>query len=109
MIDVVFLLLVFFMLASRFGVDVQINLPLAGASSKPYQGPPRLVEVLPDTVKLNGLATPMDTLLADLGTMMLSHSDAIILRARQDANLQRVVQVMERLSDAGYETLVLVE
>ncbi|CUK07362.1 Biopolymer transport protein ExbD [Shimia thalassica] len=109
MIDVVFLLLVFFMLASRFGVDVQINLPLAGASNKPYQGPPRLVEVLPDTVKLNGLVTPMDALLADLGTMMLSHSDAIILRAREGADLQRVVQVMERLSDAGYETLVLVE
>ncbi|WP_093321438.1 ExbD/TolR family protein [Shimia haliotis] len=109
MIDVVFLLLVFFMLAARFGMDVEIDLPLTAASEKPYQGPPRLVDIAPDTVRLNGAATPMDALLADLGTMMLSHDDAIILRARDGAQLQRVVSVMERLTDAGYETLVLVE
>ncbi len=43
MIDVVFLLLVFFMLAARFGHDVEIDLPLSAASTTPYQGPPRLV------------------------------------------------------------------
>lgn len=45
MIDVVFLLLVFFMLASRFGQDVAIDLPLGVASDRPYQGPPRLIDV----------------------------------------------------------------
>lgn len=109
MIDVVFLLLVFFMLASRFGQEMEINLPLAAASDRPYQGPPRLVEVHPESVRLNGVDTPVDALLAELGTMMLSHSDAIVVRPRNDADLQRVVDVMQRLADAGYETLVLVE
>ena len=49
MIDVVFLLLVFFMLAARFGQDVVIDLPISAASDKPYEGPPRLIDVLPDT------------------------------------------------------------
>jgi biopolymer transport protein ExbD len=109
MIDVVFLLLVFFMLAARFGQEMEIDLPLTAASDRPYEGPPRLVDIAPETVRLNGQVTPMQTLLADIGTMMLSHSDAIILRAREGAELQRVVSVMEQLSDAGYETLVLVE
>jgi len=109
MIDVVFLLLVFFMLASRFGHDVAIDLPLSAASDRPYEGPPRLVDILPEGVRLNGIEMELETLLPELGAMMLSHSDAIILRARGEADLQRVVAVMEALSSAGYETLVLVE
>ena len=42
MIDVVFLLLVFFMLASRFGVETVISLPLASGGGS-YSGPPRIV------------------------------------------------------------------
>ena len=109
MIDVVFLLLVFFMLASRFGQDMEIDLPLSAAADRPYQGAPRLVEVRPDTVSLNGVSTSLEDLLGQLGTMMLSYSDAIVVRPREAADLQRVIDVMGRLADAGYETLVLVE
>ena len=109
MIDVVFLLLVFFMLASRFGHDVVIDLPISAASDKPYEGPPRLIDVLPGAVRLNGVEMAMPALLPELGTMMLSNTDAIILRPREAADLQRVVAVMEALAKAGYDTLVLVE
>ncbi|MCW9043937.1 MAG: biopolymer transporter ExbD [Pseudopelagicola sp.] len=109
MIDVVFLLLVFFMLAARFGHDVEIDLPLSAASTTPYQGPPRLVDVLPDTQRLNGIAMKMDALLPELGALMVSNRDTILLRARDGADLQRLVDVLTRLADAGYETLVLVE
>ncbi|WP_243612761.1 ExbD/TolR family protein [Shimia aestuarii] len=109
MIDVVFLLLVFFMLASRFGHDVEINLPLSASSETPYEGPPRLIDILPDAVRLNGVEMELATLLPELGALMLSHDDAIILRAKDKADLQRVVSVMESLAEAGYETLVLVE
>jgi len=47
--------------------------------------------------------------LPEIGLMMLSHTDAIILRPRDKADLQRVVEVMEALAGAGYETLVLGE
>ncbi|MGJ8530069.1 ExbD/TolR family protein, partial [Maritalea sp.] len=49
MIDVVFLLLVFFMLASRFGMDMHIPMQISGAGSG-YSGPPRLVDVRPETL-----------------------------------------------------------
>ena len=47
MIDVVFLLLVFFMLASRFGSEEALPLPLAGGGGT-WSGPPRLVEIPAD-------------------------------------------------------------
>ena len=109
MIDVVFLLLVFFMLASRFGAEVAIDLPLAAASDKPYSGEPRLIDIRPEGLSLNGREMTADALLVAMAPMMLSHDDAIILRAREEADLQRVVEVMELLTSAGYETLVLVE
>lgn len=109
MIDVVFLLLVFFMLAARFGQDVEIDLPLTAASENPYEGPPRLIEIRPDGLRLNGIDINITDLPTELDTLVLSRSDAIVLRPRGKADLQRVVTVIEALSKAGYQTLVLVE
>lgn len=108
MIDVVFLLLVFFMLAARFGQDMVIDLPLAGQGGA-YSGPPRLVDVLPAGLRLNGVETTPEALAASLQSMMTSPGDTIILRAGDDAPLQRLITVMDGLSAAGFTTLVLVE
>ena len=54
MIDVVFLLLVFFMLVSRFGQLDGVPLALAGGAAPGWSGAPRLVDVRPDGLSLNG-------------------------------------------------------
>lgn len=110
MIDVVFLLLVFFMLASRFGIDMEIPLNLAGQGAEQgYSGPPRLVDVTPEGVRLNGQPTQIEPLIAQLETLTDSKSDVIVLRSRDGADVQAVVGVMQALSAAGYDRLVLVE
>ena len=109
LIDVVFLLLVFFMLAARFGQDVEIDLSLSTASDKPYLGPPRLIDVMPEGLRLNDTEMTFETLLPEVAALMQSPTDTIILRPRDNADLQRIVDVMEALTGAGYETLVLVE
>jgi len=108
MIDVVFLLLVFFMLASRFGVEQVMPLPLAGGGDG-YSGPPRLVEVGPDGIRLNGHPVAADGLGAALAPLTETRADTIILRGEGEATLQDVVSVADRLRAAGYATLVLVE
>ncbi len=108
MIDVVFLLLVFFMLASRFGIDQAIPLPLAGAGQG-YSGPPRLVEILPEGLMLNGMDTTPEELAPKLTEMTEAPTDTIILQGRDGANLQRVVDVTHMLNAAGFATLVLIE
>ncbi len=111
MIDVVFLLLVFFMLASRFGADTIIELPLAGAtaSETPYQGPPRLVDIAPESLALNGAEIGEAALPDSLAALMQAPEDTVILRPRDGAGLQRVVGVLEALRAAGMTNLVLVE
>ena len=108
MIDVVFLLLVFFMLASRFGVERAMPLTLAGGEAA-YSGPPRLVEVSSDGLRLNGMPVTAQTLGASLTPLMQSPDDVIILRARGGADLQALVAVMDMLTASGLTRLVLVE
>lgn len=106
MIDVVFLLLVFFMLASRFGTDTVVTLPLASSGGS-YSGPPRLVDVTPSGLRLNGVESLDIT--ADLAPLMAEPTDPIILRAKDAAKLQRIVDVSQQLTQAGYASIVFLE
>lgn len=107
MIDVVFLLLVFFMLAARFGQDVAVDLALGGGSGTDWQGPPRLLTVLPDALRLNGV--PAADAAAALAPLMPAPDAPVLLRGADGTDLQRLLDVMQALRDAGYPTLVLVE
>lgn len=108
MIDVVFLLLVFFMLASRFGLDAVLPVPLAGGGSG-YSGAPRLVEVLPEGLKLNGIATDPAALPGALAALTETPGDTIVLRGAEGTTLQRIVTVATALRAAGFTSVVLVE
>lgn len=108
MIDVVFLLLVFFMLASRFGADQVIPLPLAGGGGT-YSGPPRLIDIEPDSLRLNGVTIPPASLLDALRGLTETSDDVIVLRGGDGATLQRVVTISSLLGAAGYSRVVLVK
>ena len=77
MIDVVFLLLVFFMLAARFGAPDAIGTGIAGGGD--WSGPPRLVTLRPDTLLLNGQPVAADALPGALSDLMQSTADAVLL------------------------------
>lgn len=110
MIDVIFLLMVFFMLASRFGTDTQVPLNVAaGAAGEAWHGPPRLVDVGPEALRLNGTETALDALPGALAGLTESGTDTVVLRPRDGADIQRVVAVMEALGAAGFARLVLLE
>jgi biopolymer transport protein ExbD len=108
MIDVVFLLLVFFMLASRFGVDAVVPVQLGGAGAT-YSGPPRLIDILPEGQRLNGIAHSQDDLIKALVDLTETPADTVILRARDGADLQRMINVMTALRAAGFTNLAVVE
>ena len=108
MIDVVFLLLVFFMLAARFGLDTSLPLIAAGSGAT-YSGPPRLVDVAPDGLSLNGVEVTPAALAARLQSMTDAPTDMIILRPTAVTDLQRVVDVMLALNTAGFRRVVMVE
>lgn len=110
MIDVVFLLLVFFMLAARFGTEAALPLSLATSDAgAAWEGPPRLVDVTPAGQRLNGVPADMPALLAGLAGLVEGPDDAVLLRARDGASLQRVIAVFEALTAAGHARVVVVE
>ncbi len=108
MVDVIFLLVVFFMLAARFGAEAAQ--PFApGGGDGGWQGPPRLVEVLPEGVRLNGAALAEAGLPGALARLGRGPEDPVVLRAAEGATLQRVVDVLQALAAAGHRRLLLAE
>ncbi len=109
MIDVVFLLLVFFMVAARFGHENSIALVAAGQDGSGYSGPPRLVEVTAGAPRLNGIETPLEALPGALGGLMAEPGDLVVLRAAPEADVQAVIDVLDALSRAGIGNVAVME
>ncbi len=107
MIDVVFLLLVFFMLAARFGQEGALDLAIGGGGAD-WQGPPRLVRIAGDSVQLNGQAVTPEALIQALTRLTETVSDPIVIRADEGVALQRLLDVMAGLEQGGFTNLVLV-
>lgn len=110
MIDVVFLLLVFFMLASQFGLDQVIKLPLAaGNRAEGYSGPPRLVTITQAGVLLNGTPIALSDLPESLQALSEKPEDPVVLRGQDSAQSQQVIDVLASLQQAGFTAVVLIE
>jgi biopolymer transport protein ExbD len=108
MIDVVFLLLIFFMLAASFGQEGTIEIS-AGGQGTVYDGPPRLIEVYPEAVRLNGVPVSADQLITSLAELTKDSDDIVVLRMREGADVQRLVDVIQQLKDGGFSSPALVE
>ena len=108
MIDVVFLLLVFFMLAARFGQDGALDLAIAAGAGAEWQGPPRLLEITADGLRLNGGALAPEALGRALSRLTEAPTDPIVIRADDGVALQRLLDVMSGLRADGFTNLVLV-
>ncbi|MHA6324357.1 ExbD/TolR family protein [Roseivivax sp. CAU 1753] len=109
MIDVVFLLLVFFMLAARFGADQALALAPGGTGALAYTGPPRLVAVGPEGPTLNGQKVDGDVLIAALRDLTRGPDDVIVLRGTQTATTADLVAMIAMLRGAGFDALAVVE
>lgn len=110
MIDVVFLMLIFFMLASRFGQETTLPLGAAGGDSGQWSGPPRLIEFAPGGgLWLNGLPVTTNALPEALNPLTNTPADPLVLRPREGATLQDVIILTEALQAAGFTTLILIE
>lgn len=107
LIDVVFLLLVFFLLAAR-DPGAGHGIPLAQGGPGGESGIPRLVEVAPDSVRLNGIALEVDVLAAQAAALAGARH-AVFLRTTPEVGVQRLVDVMQALRRAGAVRQVVVE
>ncbi|MEX2617236.1 MAG: biopolymer transporter ExbD [Alphaproteobacteria bacterium] len=112
LINIVFLLLIFFMLAGRLAASDPFNVaPAQSASEATAESPEMLVLVGADgQLALDGKILDDAALGADVAARLGGAGDAnprIRLKADGGAPAVRVVAVMELLREAGVETLSL--
>lgn len=103
LIDIVFILLIFVVLAANFDrlKDIEVTLPSARATSK--ADPKALTVTIPadGPVKVDGEAVESARLADHLRTMRSSHQ-ALLLVADGAVALERAVEVLGEASQAGF-------
>ncbi|PWG63719.1 ExbD/TolR family protein [Spiribacter halobius] len=110
LIDVVFILLVFFMLASSF-LDwraIELNAPAEASVAGTLEGA-LLIEVRADDLRLGGEAISLGAVAqAVRGRLDEAPDTRVLVRPAEGVELQRAVDVLDRLSAAGVTDLSLI-
>lgn len=104
LIDVVFLLLLFFMLTSTFTRHREITLPSAGAGTATAPAPVFL-RLGPDEILVNGRASTLADLAASVGDMAGAGGTPVLVSLAQGVTAQRLVDVLAALG--GFQVQVL--
>ncbi|MCV6577494.1 MAG: biopolymer transporter ExbD [Cohaesibacter sp.] len=108
LIDVIFLLLLFFMLSSTFSRYSQLDLGVAGTGSGAGERPKLLISIAEvGAIRLNGKPTSLD----DLDAAIEDYRDKGVKRAvlvpKGDVAVQRLVMTLERLKQSGLSSVSL--
>lgn len=103
LIDVVFILLIFFMLASSF-LDwraIDLNTPGARTVGAAMEGA-LLVEVMPDRLRLSGETLSLEALGERVRQRLaVKPNQPVVVKAAPGVELQRAVKILDGLSAAG--------
>lgn len=110
LIDVVFILLVFFMLVSSFADwrTITVAPPIAGSGQNHGFTGAVLVEVQgKGQLRLSGEILSIDDIVGRLERMLNSSPDLrFIIKAKDGIPLQDLVDALDRLSEAGVEDMI---
>ena len=110
LIDVVFLLLIFFMLASTFIEPNAVDIRLSGGNAETVNtADPLVVEVIPDgSVRLNGLRLSFEQLTVEIAARIKGDPSRVItIMTGADIPVQTLIQVMDQVRSAGTNNLRL--
>lgn len=107
MIDVVFLLLLFFLLSSQFkaqqAIEIEISTGISQAASPDIQ----LIE-LGERTRLNGIEMTDSDFIEHLKTLDPIET-TFAIRSEQEITFGDVVKIMDAIRRMGFENIVLVE
>ncbi|MFN3133465.1 ExbD/TolR family protein [Roseibium sp.] len=94
LVDVIFLLLLFFMLSSTFTQfgQLEIGAPAAAGGSKAL--PKAILTVEPDRLRLNGTVVAQDDLAAEVSALTETGNDNLLVYIQGSSSTQRLVTVM---------------
>jgi biopolymer transport protein ExbD len=114
LVDVIFLLLTFFMLSSNLAAYSALTLgdyrretqPAAGTQPAPAAAQPDLVlTVSAGEVRANGTAVPLTSFAAEAARLKGSGAKSVVVFVRPSATAQDIVSVLEGLKRAEFATV----
>ncbi len=110
LIDLVFLLVAFFMVTSRLGSEssIEVNLPKAMTASQEKESRVTLSVKKDNTIYLNEKPVSRDELIQRIKEMDLEPDKAsIIIRGDRESNYETIVSVMDALRRSGLPRFTL--
>jgi len=112
LIDIVFLLLIFFLLTSSFLVDegIEVNVPSSETSQQNFSEPDLLTVSVNSNgeVFVDGLVRSMEDLGARVKLFTETNKQAqILLKSDATVNVQTLVSVIDQLKKSGAEQITL--
>ena len=111
LIDVVFILLLFFMLSSTFSRSQQIELKTASAGEKQQQTKSVNAVLLSDNeITLSGVSYhPASTEFSRELTKLVTDNKPVYLTAAKDVEIQQLISLIDRMHETGISNLNLRE
>ena len=98
LIDVIFLLLLFFMLTSTFTKFGEVEIaPPGAAGGSPGKGPDIIASVSSGELRINGAVVPLEDAEAALSAYVDKGAKAILVLPKDDATAQDLVTAMETI------------
>lgn len=110
LIDVVFILLVFFMLASSFldWRSIELNTPGSSQGGERLEGT-LLIDIRPDGLRLSGETLSPEALIQRINDLMVKNPDRrILVRPSDGVVMQDTVTLLDSLAAAGVSDLSLI-
>ena len=105
MINVVFLLLLYFMVAGNLHLDLEVNPPSSTATNEPPQGTPQLAVQADGTLWLQGRQIKLSAISVDLSDIFKDHVVQVSADAKTDTVI--VANVIDALGEAGAKHISL--
>ncbi|WP_417721887.1 biopolymer transporter ExbD [Salipiger sp.] len=94
LIDVIFLLLLFFMLSSTFTRFAEVDLTAAGAGGAPGDSRPVFLQLAQDSLTLNGRALDLDALAEALAQDDPAQPQPLLVALKGDVDAQRLTDLL---------------
>ena len=110
--DIVFLLLIFFLLSSSFIIQpgIKVKLPKAEASEEVLEKSVTVTIAKNSLYYLNDIQIPIAELGARLNSLMKENpSEIVIIKADEDEPISRLVKVMSICKEVGYNISIATE
>lgn len=94
LVDVIFLLLLFFMLSSTFSQFGQVEIGALSAGGGSAAVPKAILSIEPGLIRLNGEPVPQDQLLEQARDLMDRDIDSLLVFVKNGSTTQQLVTVM---------------